>query len=59
MIAHIEHGYSLLETATHLGCSVTTRPLTRRRQWRRETEFVGTGRGWNEEDLTPSLLWAN
>ena len=24
MIAHIEHGYSLREIATHLGCSVTT-----------------------------------
>ncbi len=24
VIAHIEHGYSLREIATHLGCSVTT-----------------------------------
>ena len=55
VIAHIGHGYSLREIATHLGFSVTTVPPTRPRQWRRATEFVGTGRGWNEEDLTPAL----
>ena len=54
MIAHLEHGYSLREIVTHLGCSVTTVPPTCPRLRRQATELVGTGRGWNEEDLTPS-----
>ena len=55
----IEHSYSSREIATHLGCSVTTvhRRVHACGDGRRETEFVGTGRGCNEEDLTPSLLW--
>ena len=50
--AHIVHGYSLREIATHLGCSVTT--VHRRVHACGDgVRFVGTGRGWNEEDLTP------
>ncbi len=56
MIAQIEHGRSLRETA-NLGCSVATvhRRVYAGGDW--GTEHVGTGRGWNEEDLTPALTW--
>ena len=45
VIAHLKHDYGLREIVTHLVCSVTTVPPTCPRQWRRGTEFVGTGRG--------------
>ena len=55
MIAHIEHGYSLRKIATHLGCSVTTVHRRVHASGDKATELVGTGRGWNEEDLSPDL----